>query len=72
MKTTVPNLLGLTVEAAIARLESSNLTHGSTSVVEDDMPAGTVVWQSIDAYKEVDEHTKVFIQVSSGPKPSAD
>lgn len=71
-KTSVPNLLGLTEEAAIARLESSRLTHGSTSVVDDDLPAGTVVWQSIDAYKEVDEHTKVFIQVSSGPKASGD
>lgn len=71
-KTTMPNLIGLSQSAAIAKLESNNLVFGSASTVESDMPAGTVVWQSIDAYEEVDEHTKVFVQVSSGPEANGD
>ncbi len=67
--TTMPNLVGLSQNAAISKLESSNLTLGSVSTIENELPVGTVVWQSITAYTEVDEHTKVFIQVSSGPKP---
>ncbi len=65
----VPNLVGLSESAAISKIESAGLTYGRTSAVEDDMPAGTVVWQSIDAYTEVEEHAKIFIQVSTGPKP---
>ena len=68
VKTTMPNLIGLSQSSAVAKLEASNLTFGSASSIESDMPVGTVVWQSITAYTEVDEHTKVFIQISSGPK----
>ena len=36
------------------------------------MPAGTVVWQSVTAYDQVDEHTKVYVQISSGPNTSGE
>jgi beta-lactam-binding protein with PASTA domain len=70
--TKVPNLIGLSQSAAASRIESSNLTLGSVTSVESDMPAGTVVWQSVNAYETVDEHTKIFIQVSLGPGVTAD
>lgn len=66
----MPSLIGLTQSAAIARIESSNLSLGTISSVESDLPEGTVIWQSVEAYTEVEEHTKVFLQISSGPKPS--
>lgn len=65
----MPNLVGLTQSAAEAKLESSGLTLGSVSPVENDMPAGTIVWQSVNAYEEVEAHSKVFLQVSTGPRP---
>ena len=64
----MPNLVGLSSQAAIAKIESSNLTFGSASPVDDDSPAGTVIWQSIPAYTTVNEHDKVYLQVSNGPK----
>lgn len=64
----MPNLKGLTKAGAIARLESYNLTVGTISPVESDMTEGTIIWQSIDPYTEVTEHTKVYLQVSTGPK----
>ena len=64
----MPNLVGLSSQAAISMIESCNLTFGSTSGVDDDSPAGTVVWQSIPAYTTVNEHDKVYLQVSNGPK----
>lgn len=71
-QTSMPNLIGLSESAAISKLESSRLVFGGSSTVDNDMPAGTVVWQSITAYDQIDEHTKVFIQISSGPNNSAD
>ena len=64
----MPNLIGLTRAVAIARLESANLSVGTISPVDSEMQAGTVVWQSVQAYTTVNEHTKVYLQVSSGPK----
>ena len=71
-QTSMPNLIGLSESAAISKLESSRLVYGGSSTVDNDMPAGTVVWQSITAYDQIDEHTKVFIQISSGPNTSGE
>jgi serine/threonine protein kinase len=65
---TMPNLIGLTQEGAIDRIESNNLTLGTISPVESDLPEGTIIWQSVPAYTEVEEHTKIYLQVSIGPK----
>jgi len=64
----VPNLIGLTQNAAISALERANLTVGTISQVESDMPEGTIIWQSVAANTEVPEHTKIYLQVSIGPK----
>ena len=64
----MPNLVGLSRHTAVSKVESSNLTLGTITYVDDDMPAGTVIWQSIPAYTTVNEHDKVYLQVSNGPK----
>ena len=65
--TKVPQLKGLSKDAAIAKIESSNLSIGSISTAESDLDAGTVIDQNIAAGTEIEEHTKISITVSSGP-----
>ena len=65
--TKVPQLKGLSKDAAIAKIESSNLSIGSISTAESDLDAGTVIDQNIAAGTEIEEHTKIYITVSSGP-----
>lgn len=65
--TKVPQLKGLSKDAAIAKIESSNLSIGSISTTESDLDAGTVIDQNIAAGTEIEEHTKISITVSSGP-----
>lgn len=64
--TAVPNLVGLSKSAAINKIESSNLSVGSIESVDSEYEAGTVIWQSLEAGKDVTEHTKVSLQISSG------
>ncbi len=64
----MPNLVGLTSQGAVSKIESCKLVVGSISYVDDDQPAGTVIWQSVPAYTTVNEHDKVYLQVSNGPK----
>lgn len=64
----MPNLVGLSRYAAVSKIESCNLTVGTINPVEDDRPEGTIIWQSIPAYTTVNEHDKVYLQVSLGPK----
>ncbi len=47
--TKVPQLKGLSKDAAIAKIESSNLSIGSISTAESDLDAGTVIDQNIAA-----------------------
>ena len=65
----VPNLIGSTEDAARAKLESANLSFGGSERVSSDLAVGTVVRQSLDAFSQVEEHTKVYLQISSGPNP---
>lgn len=65
--TKVPQLKGLSKDAAIAKIESSNLSIGSISTAESDLVAGTVIDQNIAAGTEIEEHTQISITVSSGP-----
>ncbi len=64
----MPNLVGLSRHSAVSKIESSKLTLGTITYVDDNLPAGTVIWQSIPAYTTVNEHDKVYLQVSNGPK----
>lgn len=65
--TKVPQLKGLSKDAAIAKIESSNLSIRSISTAESDLDAGTVIDQNIAAGTQIEEHTKISITVSSGP-----
>ncbi len=67
-KVQMPQLVGLSRWTAVEKIENANLALGSVTLVESEMAAGTVIWQSVDAYTMVDEHTRVYLQVSSGPK----
>ena len=48
-------------------LEAMNLTVGSISEVEDDAEKGTVIFQSTAPGTSIPEHTKINLNVSSGP-----
>ena len=65
---TMPNLVGLTEATAISRIESSNLSYGDTTFIHSDYDEGTVIRQSIEAYSDVEERTRIFIWVSLGPE----
>ena len=68
--TTVPQLKGLSKDAAIAKIESSNLSIGTITSAESELDAGTVIEQNIAANTKVEEHTKISITISSGPSGS--
>lgn len=68
--TKVPQLKGLSKDAAIAKIESSNLSVGTLSTAESELDAGTVIDQNIAAGAEVEEHTKISLTISSGPSGS--
>ena len=62
----VPNLIGLTEDMAIAKINSSGLSYGETVFVPHSAELGIVVGQSVEAFSEVEEHFKITITVSSG------
>lgn len=64
----MPNLIGLSEEAAISKLESSGLSFGSSERIRSDLAAGTVIGQSVDAFTDLEEHSKIYLRVSSGPE----
>ena len=65
--TQMPNLKGLSQAVAKERIESAKLSFGNVTYVDSDLPAGTVTWQSVEAYTTVNEHTRIYLQVSKGP-----
>ncbi len=64
----MPNLIGLSENAAIVQIESNRLSYGGSEYVVSDLPAGTVIAQNIEAFTAIDEHTKVILRVSTGPE----
>lgn len=65
---TMPQLVGMTLDAALARLESSGLDYGEPTYLASEYDEGTVIRQSVAAYEEVDEHSRIYLWVSSGPE----
>lgn len=63
---TVPNLIGKSVSAAKAELESNDLVCGGTTEVDSDKPKGTVVGQSMAKGSVVLEGTSITLEVSNG------
>ncbi len=68
--TKVPQLKGLSKEAALSKIESCSLSIGTITSVESELDAGTVIEQNIAANTQVEEHTKISITISSGPSGS--
>jgi len=64
----MPNLIGLSEDAAISKLESSGLSYGGSERVVNEQLAGTVIGQSMEAFTDVEEHSKIILQVSVGPE----
>lgn len=70
-KVKVPDVTGMTEARAAAALGDAGLKAGKVTEVDDPSAvAGTVVGQSPAAGKEVDEGTKVALQVAGSPSPS--
>ena len=65
---TMPNLVGYDEDTAIEVLQSNNLVYADTTYIESDQDAGTVIRQSVDAYEQVGERTRIYIWVSTGPE----
>lgn len=65
--TKVPQLKGLSKQAAIDKIESSNLSVENISTADSALDAGTVIDQNIAAGTQVEEHTKISITISVGP-----
>ena len=63
-----PNLIGLSEDAAILKLQNANLTYGGSERRASDYEAGTVIAQSVVAFAEVEELTRVTLTISSGPE----
>ena len=64
---TMPNLVGYTEDEAINILYNNNLAYADTTYIESEQAAGTVIRQSIEAYEDVEEHTRIYLWVSTGP-----
>ena len=62
----MPNLIGLTEDAAVAKLQNANLAYGGSERKNSDYEAGTVIAQSVVAFAEVEELTRITLTVSSG------
>lgn len=62
----VPNLVGISEEAAIAKLESAGLSYGGSESKTSAMNPGIVIGQSVKAFTEVEQHTKIYLEISTG------
>lgn len=66
---TMKNLIGMTESNAKNTISNLGLSFGTSSAVYNDQYGeGIVVWQSVSSGESVAEKTKVYLQVSKGPK----
>ena len=63
----VPNLVGLSEEAAISQVESNGFSYGWSQREHSDLMAGTVIGQSITPFTTAEEHSMIYLTVSDGP-----
>lgn len=64
----MPNLIGITEELAVTKIENASLCYGGCERISSDFEAGTVIGQSVDAFTDIEEHSKIYLQVSTGKK----
>ncbi len=63
----VPNLVGISEDAAKAKLEAARLSYGGAEHVASDFEAGTVIGQLPEAFTQIEEHSKITLLISNGP-----
>ncbi len=68
--TTVPSVVGMTVDDARTLLVQNRLTLGSQTQAYSDQPVGTVIAQETAAGSTVKFNTRVNVTVSAGPEPA--
>lgn len=64
----MPNLVGLAEMTAIERIEGAELSYGGSEYLASDLPAGTVIGQSVESYNLIAAHSRVILRVSTGPE----
>ncbi len=70
-KITVPNVIGLTKEDAISKLDDANLKYSVTSYeYSNNYDDGYVMYQNYGSGEEVDKDTVIKIKISKGPNPN--
>ena len=62
----MPPFVGLTEDAAIARIESAGLSRGTFTYIWSDAEEGTVIRQNVDPGTVVNERSKVYLWISLG------
>ena len=67
--TTVPSVVGMTVNDARTLLVQNKLTLGSQTQAYSDQPVGTIIAQDTSAGATVKFNTRVNVTVSAGPEP---
>jgi serine/threonine-protein kinase len=68
---TMPDLSGKNIDVAKAQLEALNLVLGTVTAVSDQAEKNTVIFQSTTAGTSIPEHTKINLNISSGPEETA-
>ena len=63
----MPDVMGLTREAAEKVLDPLGFKNTTFTEVDSDEPKGTIVYQSVPKYKELDVTTEISFEVSKGP-----
>lgn len=72
VKTNVPNFIGLSEARALITLMENKLTIGRVTYEKSDWIAGTVMEQSLTAWREVPQFTAVDFVISGGASYSGD
>lgn len=62
----MPNLIGLSEDAAIMKLQNANLTYGGSERKASEYEPGTVIGQSTVAFAEVEELSRITLTISAG------
>ena len=63
------NLIGMTEAEAKSAIVNMGLAFGTSSpVYNDDWEEGLVVWQSVSSGEDVESGSKIYLQISRGPK----
>ena len=68
----VPNLVGISEDSAIAKLEAAHLSYGGSESRASSFEAGTVIGQIPEAFTQIEEHAKITLIVSTGPENADD